>query len=80
MKKAALLSVSDRSGLLEFARALKTLDYVLLGSSGTRKALLDAGIECESIEESSRVNFWNQETAFRFRIVVRPCGKFLADF
>lgn len=51
MKKAALLSVSDRSGLIEFAQGLIKLGYVLLGSSGTRKALLDAGLECVSIEE-----------------------------
>jgi phosphoribosylaminoimidazolecarboxamide formyltransferase/IMP cyclohydrolase len=51
MKKAALLSVSDRTGLIEFAKELEDLGYALLGSSGTKKALLDAGIDCLSIED-----------------------------
>ncbi len=51
MKKAALLSVSNRNGLLDFAKELLALGYCLMGSSGTRKMLMDAGLECLSIEE-----------------------------
>lgn len=49
-KKAALLSVSDRSGLSEFAKVLKALGYELLATSGTTKALNEAGIETTPIE------------------------------
>lgn len=51
MKKAALLSVSERSGLIDFARGLTSLGYELMASSGTRKVLMDAGLACISIEE-----------------------------
>lgn len=51
MQKAALLSVSDKTGLVEFARGLEALGYVLLSTSGTLQALRDGGITVESIEE-----------------------------
>ncbi len=40
----ALLSVSDKSGLVEFARALSSLGIKLLSTGGTAKALADAGL------------------------------------
>lgn len=51
MKKYALLSVSDKSGIVEFAQALVELNYSILSSSGTAKALIDAGIAVEKIED-----------------------------
>ena len=50
MKRAALLSVSDRTGLLEFARELSALGFELLCTSGTRKVLEEAGVKVTSIE------------------------------
>jgi phosphoribosylaminoimidazolecarboxamide formyltransferase / IMP cyclohydrolase len=41
---AALLSVSDKSGLVEFATGLKALGFTLLSTGGTAKALRDAGL------------------------------------
>jgi len=41
----ALLSVYDKSGIVEFARALHELGWELLSSGGTAKALMEAGIE-----------------------------------
>ena len=41
----ALLSVSDKDGLIEFARALAGLGVELVSTGGTRKALADSGIK-----------------------------------
>ena len=40
----ALISVSDKTGLLDFARALAERGIELLSTGGTRKALADAGL------------------------------------
>jgi phosphoribosylaminoimidazolecarboxamide formyltransferase/IMP cyclohydrolase len=40
----ALLSVSDKAGLVEFARALAQQGVELISTGGTRKALADAGL------------------------------------
>ncbi|HET7031907.1 MAG TPA: bifunctional phosphoribosylaminoimidazolecarboxamide formyltransferase/IMP cyclohydrolase [Casimicrobiaceae bacterium] len=45
----ALLSVSDKTGLVEFARGLTRLGVVLLSTGGTAKALTQAGIEVTEI-------------------------------
>ena len=41
----ALLSVSDKTGLIDFARALSAQGVELVSTGGTRKALADAGAE-----------------------------------
>src|SRR5262245_56430525 len=46
----ALLSVSDKRGLIEFARGLRDLGVELVGSGGTAQSLRDAGIEVEDVE------------------------------
>ena len=40
----ALLSVSDKQGVVEFARELSALGVALLSTGGTAKALRDAGL------------------------------------
>jgi phosphoribosylaminoimidazolecarboxamide formyltransferase / IMP cyclohydrolase len=40
----ALLSVSDKTALIEFARALAEQGIELISTGGTRKALADAGL------------------------------------
>ena len=40
----ALISVSDKTGILEFAQALHTLNVKLLSTGGTAKLLADAGL------------------------------------
>lgn len=40
----ALLSVSDKTGIVDFARGLVEAGFVLLSTGGTAKALADAGI------------------------------------
>jgi phosphoribosylaminoimidazolecarboxamide formyltransferase/IMP cyclohydrolase len=46
----ALLSVSDKRGLVEFARGLRGLGVELVGSGGTAQSLRDAGLEVEDVE------------------------------
>jgi hypothetical protein len=44
MARLALLSTSDKTGLVEFARRLVEFEFELLSSGGTAQTLLDAGI------------------------------------
>lgn len=47
----ALLSVSDKSGLIPFAKNLVELGYELVSTGGTHKVLADAGLAVISIDE-----------------------------
>jgi phosphoribosylaminoimidazolecarboxamide formyltransferase/IMP cyclohydrolase len=49
--RRALLSVSDKTGLLDFARGLAGFNVELISTGGTRKALADAGLEVRDIAE-----------------------------
>src|ERR1051326_7378435 len=46
-----LLSVSDKTGLVEFARALSRLGVELLSTGGTAKALRSAGLEVRDVSD-----------------------------
>jgi phosphoribosylaminoimidazolecarboxamide formyltransferase / IMP cyclohydrolase len=48
--RRALLSVSDKSGLVEFARALAARNVTLLSTGGTFAALHKAGIPVQTVE------------------------------
>ncbi len=50
MARTALLSVSDKTGLVPFARGLVELGFSLLSSGGTAKALEAEGIAVETVE------------------------------
>jgi phosphoribosylaminoimidazolecarboxamide formyltransferase/IMP cyclohydrolase len=49
--RRALLSVSDKSGLVELARALNGYGVELISTGGTRKALADAGLAVRDISD-----------------------------
>ena len=49
--RRALLSVSDKTGLLEFAGALASRGVELLSTGGTAKALRDAGLAVKDVSE-----------------------------
>jgi phosphoribosylaminoimidazolecarboxamide formyltransferase/IMP cyclohydrolase len=49
--RTALLSVSDKTGLLAFARALSKRGVTLLSSGGTAKALSTEGIAVQTVED-----------------------------
>ncbi|MBV9740573.1 MAG: bifunctional phosphoribosylaminoimidazolecarboxamide formyltransferase/IMP cyclohydrolase, partial [Hyphomicrobiales bacterium] len=47
----ALLSVSDKTGLVELARSLAARDVVLISTGGTAKALKEAGLKVMDVAE-----------------------------
>ena len=47
----ALLAVSDKSGIVEFARALSGYGIELISTGGTRKTLSDAGLAVREVSE-----------------------------
>lgn len=51
MKKRALISVSDKAGIVEFAKRLIEKDFEIISTGGTAKALVDAGIKVIGISE-----------------------------
>ena len=51
----ALLSVSDKTGLVDFARGLATLGWELVSTGGTARALRDAGLAPRDVSEITGV-------------------------
>lgn len=51
MKRRALLSVSDKTGLIELAKVLVKHDVELISTGGTKKTLSDAGLPVMGIED-----------------------------
>jgi phosphoribosylaminoimidazolecarboxamide formyltransferase / IMP cyclohydrolase len=49
--RRALLSVSDKTGLLDFARGLAALNIELISTGGTRKTLADAGLTVRDVAD-----------------------------
>jgi phosphoribosylaminoimidazolecarboxamide formyltransferase/IMP cyclohydrolase len=49
--KRALLSVSDKAGLVDFAKGLAALGVEMISTGGTAKALRDAGLNVKDISE-----------------------------
>lgn len=47
----ALISVSDKTGVVEFATALKNMGWEIIATGGTKKMLLDSGLEVTGISE-----------------------------
>ena len=50
-KKRALISVSDKTGLIDFAKFLEAQDYELISTGGTFKHLKEAGLSPIQIDE-----------------------------
>ncbi len=49
--RRALISVSDKTGVVEFARGLRELEVEILSTGGTAAAIRDAGIEVLDVSE-----------------------------
>jgi phosphoribosylaminoimidazolecarboxamide formyltransferase/IMP cyclohydrolase len=49
--KRALLSVSDKTGLIDFAKALAELGVEIISTGGTSRALSEAGIQHQQVDE-----------------------------
>ena len=43
-KKRALISVSDKNGIVDFAKELVELGFEIVSTGGTKKALQDSGV------------------------------------
>ena len=51
MIKQALISVSDKTGILDFARALAQMNVKILSTGGTAKLLSDNGIDVTEVAD-----------------------------
>ncbi|MEH7392162.1 bifunctional phosphoribosylaminoimidazolecarboxamide formyltransferase/IMP cyclohydrolase [Bacillus sp. JJ1474] len=51
MKKRALISVSDKSGVAEFAKALSELGFEILSTGGTKTALEEIGLPVTGVSD-----------------------------
>ena len=49
--RRALLSVTDKTGVVEFARGLRELGFELLSTGGTRRALTDEGVAAQEVAD-----------------------------
>lgn len=49
--RRALISVSDKTGIVEFARELENLGWEILSTGGTARALADAGLPVTEVSE-----------------------------
>ena len=50
-QRLALISVSDKTGIIEFAGRLSKLGYGLLSTGGTAKALTSAGLAVTQVSD-----------------------------
>ena len=48
MKKRAIISVSDKTGVVEFAKSLAELDFEIVSTGGTAKAIKDAELNVQT--------------------------------
>ncbi len=51
IKKRALVSVSDKTGVVEFCKRLEELGYEIVSTGGTLKTLVDSGVKAISISD-----------------------------
>jgi phosphoribosylaminoimidazolecarboxamide formyltransferase/IMP cyclohydrolase len=49
--RRALISVSDKTGIVDFARELKTFGVEIISTGGTAKTLRDAGIDVLEVSD-----------------------------
>ena len=54
--RRALLSVSDKTGIVEFARALEAQGVEILSTGGTCKLLADNAIKVTEVSEGIKAN------------------------
>jgi len=54
LKRRALVSVSDKSGVVEFATALEKLGFEIVSTGGTHKLLKESGVDAIEIDEVTK--------------------------
>ncbi|HIE06188.1 MAG TPA: bifunctional phosphoribosylaminoimidazolecarboxamide formyltransferase/IMP cyclohydrolase, partial [bacterium (Candidatus Stahlbacteria)] len=50
-RKRALVSVTDKDGLVQFVRGLVAMDYEIIATDGTHRYLKDNGVDSRTVEE-----------------------------
>ena len=50
VKRRALISVWDKEGIVDFAKELVKLDWEIISTGGTKKALQEAGLKVIDVE------------------------------
>ena len=69
--RRALISVSDKTGIVDFARDLRTFDVEIISTGGTAKTLRDNGIDVTALhnhmlDDQPRIffmHFWANDDA-----------------
>ena len=51
MRKQALISVSDKTGVVDFAKGLVAAGYHILSTGGTAKLLAAQGVPCQEVAD-----------------------------
>lgn len=51
MKKRALISVSDKNGIVEFAKSLSELGFEIISTGGTKRTLEENGVPVTGVED-----------------------------
>ncbi|MFD1360857.1 bifunctional phosphoribosylaminoimidazolecarboxamide formyltransferase/IMP cyclohydrolase [Lentibacillus salinarum] len=51
MNKQVLISVSDKTGIVDFARGLAALNYDIISTGGTLRTLKEAGVAVKAVED-----------------------------
>ncbi|MEA2104552.1 MAG: bifunctional phosphoribosylaminoimidazolecarboxamide formyltransferase/IMP cyclohydrolase [Candidatus Cloacimonadota bacterium] len=54
MKKRAIISVSDKTGVIELARELLNLDFEIISTGGTYKKLVENGVDAILVSEITK--------------------------
>jgi len=54
LRKYAILSVSDKTGIVEFGKGLTEFDYTILATGNTARVLKDGGVECTEISDYTK--------------------------
>ena len=54
MSKRALISVTDKTGVVEFAKALNELDFEIISTGNTFKILKENGVNVMQVEDVTK--------------------------
>src|SRR3990167_10751405 len=53
LRRVALISVSDKTGIVEFAKGIQSFGYKILYTGGTAKLLREGGVEVQEVSDYS---------------------------
>ena len=78
MKRRALLSVSDKSGIEDFAKSLVEAGWEILSTGGTARAIREAGVEVTDVASAERAGRWFLERGVGAAVVTLAGAGLLA--